>query len=215
MSALPYFTPDRSAVGAYPSLQRRAAAGAIDWGLCYFTYLIVSIPLGGLQALGRVSWEAGDLRGGPGAILFWTAEALVFAPLVAYFALLWRSGSTLGMRAVDIELLAAGTGRTPSLWRTVPRAVLAVAFATAGYVLYFAIFSEAPLGGYSSTDLLVIYASVALFVPCILGKLWMLVDPARRTVWDRAFGFLYVEDLVPTDPARGSRLDLWLSRRAQ
>lgn len=215
MSALPYFTPDGTSVAAYPSLQRRAAAGAIDWALCYFAYLIVSIPLGGVQALGRVSWEAGDLRGIPGAILFWTAEALVLAPLVAYFALLWRSGSTLGMRAADIELLTAGTGRTPSLWRTVPRAVLAVAFAAAGYVLYFAIFSEPPLGGYSSTDVLAIYASVALFVPCILGKLWMVADPARRTAWDHVFGFLYVEDLVPTDPARGSQLELWLSRRAQ
>jgi hypothetical protein len=215
VSVVPYFTPDRAYVAVYPTLARRAVAGAIDWVLCYVAYLMASIPLGALQALGRISWEAGDLGGVPGAILFWTAQALVLAPLVAYFALFWRSGSTLGMRAVDIDLLVAASGREPSLWRTVPRAVLAVAFAAAAYVVYSAVFGEAPLGGYSYIDLLVVYTSAAVFVPCVLGKLWMLADPQRRTVWDRVFGLLYVEDLVPTEPTRESRLDLWLSQRTR
>ena len=58
-----YADPAGRYVAAYATPWRRVAAGAIDWTLCYVAFLLVSIPLGALQALGSVSWREGDFGG--------------------------------------------------------------------------------------------------------------------------------------------------------
>ena len=213
MTQAVYVTPDGAYSGTYPSLRRRVAAGAIDWTLCYVLYLLVSIPVGMVQDVARVSWEAGDLGGLPGQIVFHALQPVVLAPIGVYFALFWRTGSTLGMRAADIELLCAGSGEQPGLRRTIPRAVLAVVLGSATYVAFVFVTGEPPLGGYTDAARVAIAVSVALFVTAVLAKLWIVLDARRQTLFDKLFGLVYVEDLVSNEPA-AALYELWLSRRA-
>ena len=215
MSAAPYVTPDGAYSATYPGFWRRFAAGAVDWILCYVLYLLVSIPLGMVQAAARTSWEAGDLGGLPGEIVFRLAQVLIVVPIVAYFALFWQTGSTLGMRALDIELLCARTGKQPGLVRAAARALFALAHGGATYIVFFVTVSDPPAGGYSSTDRAITVVAFAVYVVGGLGKLWMFVDSRRQTAWDRLFGLLYVENVTPTVPTETSRWELWLSHRVQ
>jgi hypothetical protein len=41
-------------------------------------------------------------------------------------------------------------------------------------------------------------AAVAGVGLAVAGGLWSLVDPGGRTAWDRIFGLVVVEDVVPT-----------------
>jgi hypothetical protein len=52
-----YADPEQRYTAGFGSPGRRAAAAAIDWTICVVAYLIVSIPLGGIEALGAVSWR--------------------------------------------------------------------------------------------------------------------------------------------------------------
>ena len=192
-----YLTPDGSASGTYVGIPRRVGAGAIDWTLCYILYHLISIPAGSVALL-------------PWGVLDHVATALALAPVVAYFAWFLASGSTRGMRAVDIQVLVADTGRPPGLGRALGRAFLALLLGAATYVLYFVVFSQdEPAGGYSATDRIVIGASVGLCSLGALAKLWYLVDPRRQTLVDRAFGLVVVEDVAPTAPDPSPWSGLW------
>jgi uncharacterized RDD family membrane protein YckC len=197
-----FVSPDASYSATYPSVVRRLGAGAIDWLLCAILYLLGSIVGGVFQAVGLTSWDAGDLRGVPGATLLAISQLLVAAPVVAYFAAYWRTGSTLGMRALDIELVREETGAPPAWGRAVARACVAFVLALAVNNVYL-VLGDDPLEGYSTAQRTVIVVSFALVAFLLAAKATMLLDERRRSLLDRAFGLVYLEELVFTRHGRG------------
>lgn len=197
-----YVAPDGSYTADFPGIRRRAAAGAIDWVLAYVLFLLASIVAGVFEAIGFTSYGSGDLRGVPGGMLLVLSQVLVAAPVIAYFALYWATGSTLGMRAVDIELVEPDTGRPPSRRRAAARALVAFVLAIAVNNVYLVVASE-PLNGYSSFQRDLITTSFVLAALMVVAKAWMLVDERRQTLLDKGFGVLYLEEMVFTKSPSG------------
>jgi RDD family len=192
-----YIAPDGSYSATYPSLRRRLAAGAVDWVLCWVIVLLASIVGGIVQGVGVTTIDAG----GPGIVLgvalVVLSQLLLAAPIVAYFAVYWSLGSTLGMRALDIELVEDRTGVPPTWKRTVPRAVIAFLIALAVLNVYFAYAGGVEeLGAF---ERVLVTASVGVAAVGVAAKAWLLVDPRRRSAFDRLFGLVYVEEFVYTD----------------
>jgi hypothetical protein len=106
-----YADPTNRYLAGFASPWRRAAAAAIDWGP---GFLLVSIPLGTVQALGAISREEGDLAGRPGHVLVVAMQVLTVAPAVAYFAILLPTSQTFGMRMREIRTVSMSTGRGAS-----------------------------------------------------------------------------------------------------
>ena len=192
-----FLAPDGTYSAMYPSVARRLAAGAIDWSLCAVLYLLGSIVGGVFQAVGLTSWDAGDLRGIPGATLLAISQLLVAAPVVAYFAAYWRTGSTLGMRARDIELVREETGAPPGWGRAVARACVAFVLALAVNNMYLVLGGD-PLEGYTTAQRVVIIVSFALVAFLLAAKAPMFFDERRRSLLDRVFGLVYLEEVVFT-----------------
>lgn len=131
-----YADPAGSYVASYAAPWRRVAAGAIDWTVCYVAFLLVSIPLGAVQALGSISWREGDLGGLPGQVLFVVTQVLTVVPVIAYFGLLLPTSQTLGMNALELRVVSTKTGRAPSYVTATLRGVVATAMAASFYVTY-------------------------------------------------------------------------------
>jgi uncharacterized RDD family membrane protein YckC len=179
-----YQAPDGSYTASYPGPLRRLGAGAIDWTICFVVFLIASIVAGVFQVF-------------PSTAVKLLAQLMAVAPVVAYFAFYWRTGSTLGMRALDIELVQPDTGRPPSLARAVPRACLAFLLAAAANNAY-TVFASEPLRDYSRFEEIVITISFVTAGTGLLAKAWLLVDERRQSLLDRLFGLLYLEEVVFT-----------------
>jgi uncharacterized RDD family membrane protein YckC len=203
-----YIAPDGSYTATYPSVKRRLAAGAIDFVLCAVVFLFASIVGGIVQGLGTTSLEAGDLGGVLGVTLIVLAQAVVAAPIVGYLAYYWAQGSTLGMRAVDIEIVREGTGRAPGWLRTVPRACIAFLVGLAVVNAYFLAIDRSS-GGDGTGERLLIASSLAVAAAGLAAKAWMLVDDRNRSALDRLFGLVYVEDLVFTRTRPSPWFDGW------
>jgi uncharacterized RDD family membrane protein YckC len=189
-----FVAPDGSYTATYPRLRRRVGAGALDWVLCWVIFLVASIVGGILQTVANALLEGDGLVWALGAVLLVVSQLVVAGPLVAYFAYYWTQGSTLGMRALDIELVLDDTGAPPSWWRTVPRSILAVLIALAVLNVYFAWSDDTLTGferGLAGGSLVV--ASLGL-----AAKAWMLVDERRRSTLDHLFGLVYLEEFVFT-----------------
>jgi hypothetical protein len=192
-----FVSPDGSYSAMYPSVVRRLGAGAIDWGLCAILYLLGSIVGGIFGTVGLTSWDAGDLRGIPGATLIAISQLLIAAPVVAYFGAYWRTGSTLGMRALDIELAREETGAPPRWGRAIARGCVAFVLALAVNNVYLVLGGD-PFEDYSTVQQAVIVVSFALVAVLLAAKAAMFVDEQRRSLLDRAFGLVYLEELVFT-----------------
>ena len=197
-----YIAPDGSYSATYPSIRRRLGAGAIDWTLCWVVFLIASIVGGIVQGVGVTSLDAGDLGGIPGVALIVLSQLIVAASIVAYFAFYWAQGSTLGMRALDFELVREATGRPPGWRRTVPRAIVAWLIALAILNVYFASSGRPQDDPFNAYERTLIAASVAVAAVGVAAKVWMLVDGRRRSAFDRLFGLVYVEEFVFTHARR-------------
>jgi uncharacterized RDD family membrane protein YckC len=173
-------------------LWRRAVASAIDWTLVFVAFLIVSIPLGMIETLGRA------IGGLPGDALVYLVDALALGVVVAYFGYFLSTGHTMGMRALDIHVFSHATGRESHLVRAVARSCLSLVFFLAAFKAYT--LTRGWHGNEGLThreetwrDLAATVATVAL-----VGGLWKIADPEGRTLWDRLAGLVVVEDVVPT-----------------
>ena len=189
---LPEYHPsDGSYRATAAPLTRRFVAGLVDWTVVTVFFLIAQIPLGVLQA-------TGDEIGG---ITFWSVffvtQAAGLAIVAGYFAFFFSTGHTLGMRAADIHVVGAGSGRQPALTSAAGRGVLAVVFFLASFTAYTFLLGnyDTPLSTFHqvSRAASIMVASLAFF-----GHLWQLGDPAGRGLWDRLCGLAVIEDMVPT-----------------
>jgi uncharacterized RDD family membrane protein YckC len=170
-------------------LWRRGAASAVDWTLVFTLYIIASYPLGVLQTLG-------DAVGGvPADIAFVLTHAAALAVVAAYFAYFVASGHTLGMRALDIHVFSHRSGREPHVVQASARGLLSVGFFLATINAY-GLLRGRPEGLTDMEETWRTLASAGVLL-AVAGQLWKLVDAEGRSVWDRLFGLVVVEDVVP------------------
>ena len=101
------------------------------------------------------------------------------------------------MRAADIHVVGAGTGRSPSLARAAGRGVLAVIFFLASFTAYTYVLGnyDTPLSTFHQVSRAV---SIAVASLAFFGHLWQIRDPAGRGLWDRLRGLAVIEDIVPS-----------------
>jgi uncharacterized RDD family membrane protein YckC len=198
-----YADPVKRYVATFASPWRRAGAAAIDWALCYVLFLLVSIPLGMLQALGRVSWEAGDLGGEPGHVLYIAASVLTITPVLAYWAFLLPTSQTYGMRVTDLRVVATRTGRGISYVRAAIRAVVATAFAIAFYAVFMAETTFRQDEELDRLSSLILDTSYVLVPVGCLSALAMIVSPTRRSLFDRLFATAVLDELEAVAPRMG------------
>jgi hypothetical protein len=202
-----YVAPDGSYSAIYPRIRRRLAAGAIDWVLCGVVFLVTSIATGLVQGLGTLALDAGGGWTTPGAALVVLSQLIVLGAMAAYFAWFWTTGSTLGMRALDIELVVDATGRPPAWRRAVPRAVVGCLLALALVNVYFAWSArtdDEPLNAYERA---LVAVSIPVAATGVAAKGWALLDERRRSALDRLFGLVYVEEFVYRDARRSPWAD--------
>jgi uncharacterized RDD family membrane protein YckC len=187
--------PYRPADGSYSAspapLWRRAVAAALDWTLAGVCYLVVLIPTGFFQDLGR------DIGGPGGDALLALATLAALAVLGGYFFYFYRTGHTLGMRAVDIHVFEHGSGKEPGLSRSLARMIVALVFGFAALNAYSYVAGDPFRGEFSEAERTIGTACLAVTVVAILGHLWRLADPEGRSAWDRLTGLVVVEDIIP------------------
>ena len=186
-----YRPPDGSYRATAAPLSRRLVGGLVDWTIVTVVFLIAQIPLGVIQA-------TGDEIGG---ITFWAVffltQAAGLAVVAGYFAFFFSTGHTLGMRAADIHVVAASTGRSPALARAAGRGVLAVVFFLASFTAYTFVLGnyDTPLSTFHQVSRAV---SIAIASLAFFGHMWQLRDRAGRGIWDRLCGLAVIEDIVPS-----------------
>ena len=186
-----YRPPDGSYRATAAPLSRRLVGGLVDWTIVTVVFLIAQIPLGVIQA-------TGDEIGG---ITFWSlfflTQAAGLAVVAGYFAFFFSTGHTLGMRAADIHVVGAGTGRSPALARATVRGVLAVVFFLASFTAYTYVLGhyDTPLSTFHQVSRVV---SIAVASLAFFGHMWQLRDRAGRGIWDRLCGLVVIEDMVPS-----------------
>jgi uncharacterized RDD family membrane protein YckC len=195
--------PANRYLARFASPWRRAAAATVDWGLCFLAFVLVSIPLGIVQALGQLSWEEGDLGGGPGHVLFFAAQALTLVPVVAYFAFLWPTSQTPGMRLTGLRAVSTQTGRGISYPRAVLRAVVGTAVAAAVYIVFLVSTSFDKGQELDHTSTMILDVSYAVAAAGALSALVMIVSRTRRSLLDRVFGTAVLDELEPITPHMG------------
>lgn len=198
-----YADPTNSYVAGFATPWRRAAAAAIDWGLCYVIFILVAIPLGMLQTLGTVSRGAGDFGGVPGHVLQIGAQVLMVVPIVAYWAFLLPTSQTYGMRAVDIRVVTRRTGRGISRLAAIVRGAVITVMGAAFYAVYLNSTDYATSGELDETSLQLLDASYVLVGIGCFSALVMLVTPSRRSVLDRIFGTMVLHELEAVTPRMG------------
>lgn len=189
---LPEYRPtDGSYRATAAPLTRRLVGGLVDWTIVTVFFLIAQIPLGVIQA-------TGDEIGG---ITFWSlfflTQAAGLAIVAGYFAFFFSTGHTLGMRAADIHVVGARTGRSPALARAAGRGVLAVVFFLASFTAYTFVLGnyDTPLSTFHQVSRAV---SIAIASLAFFGHMWQLRDRAGRGIWDRLCGLAVIEDIVPS-----------------
>lgn len=109
-------------------------------------------------------------------------QAVLFLAIGVYFITSWRmKGQTLPMKTWNIRLVNRD-GHTPSLSRLILRYLLVWPLPLLAAA---AILGASRLTGYSSTDLLIVFAPFTIF-------LWSWLDPDGQFLHDRLLGMRLV-----------------------
>ncbi|PLC51760.1 RDD family protein [Pollutimonas subterranea] len=110
-------------------------------------------------------------------------QAIVFMAVGVYFIMCWRKrGQTLPMKTWNIRLVDRD-GTSPSLRRLILRYLLLWPLPLLSSLLVLA---ASRMTGYSSTDLLIVFAPFSIFV-------WTWFDPERQFLHDRLLGTRLVD----------------------
>jgi RDD family len=197
-----YADPAGRYVARFATPWRRIVAAAVDWGLCYVLFVLVSIPLGMVQTVGAVSREENDLGGVPGYVMEVVPQFLIFASIVAYWVILLPTSHTFGMRVTDIRVVSTRTGRGPSYLVAVIRGAIATLIAAAVYAVYL---DRTAIGDreLDETSLFLLDVSYVVTAAAALSALVMVVTPSHRSILDRIFGSAVLDELEATQPHLG------------
>jgi uncharacterized RDD family membrane protein YckC len=168
---------ERSAFAGFSS---RVAAGLIDW-LIVFAALWIAVII---QAV--VGFDS------PVSVVLSLATLLL---PVLYFGLFWsRDGQTLGMRTTNIQMVDTRTWDPPSWIRASLRGLAAVFTFIACGVPLVAAFGDEP------DPALVAAVALSFAALALIGHLWALRDPRRRSLQDRLFGLAVVNAKPQEEP---------------
>jgi hypothetical protein len=96
------------------------------------------------------------------------------------------------MKAAGIRVVDVVTGRTPSMGQAATKAFFAVALGLSALLLLVSGFSDAP-EGLNAVDWGVIYGAAVVFTVGVVGRIGMLWDPKRQTVFDKMAGLVVVK----------------------
>lgn len=197
-----YADPANRYLARFATPWRRVVAAAVDWSLCYVLFLLVSIPMGMIQSVGRVSREEGDLGGVPGRLMEVVPQFLIFASIVAYWAILLPTSHTFGMRVMDIRIVSTRTGRGPSYVIALIRGAIATLVAAAVYAVYL---DRTAIGeqAFDDTSLFLLDVSYVVSGAAAVSALAMVVTPTHRSILDRIFGTAVLDELEATNPHLG------------
>jgi uncharacterized RDD family membrane protein YckC len=198
-----YLDPEGRYRAGFAAPWRRAAAASIDWTLCYVAFLLVSIPLGAVEALGAVSWEEGDLGGGPGHVLLLGTQVLTVVPVVAYFGLLLPTSHTFGMRALTLHVVSTKTGRAPSYAVAFIRGVATTVVAASFYLTYMVTSSFEKPRELDAASSHALTAAHVVFVVGAASALAMILTPMHRSILDRVFRTAVIDDPEALAPRMG------------
>jgi hypothetical protein len=198
-----YLDPESRYTAAFAPSWRRGGAAAIDWGLCIVGYLLASIPLGVVQAVGRTSSEEGDLGGIPGDAVATAAQILTLAPVVAYFALLLPKSQTFGMRVLELHMISLSTGRGPAATTAAVRAVIAALLGTGVYVVNLLWTSYDSPRQLDTASRYAVIAAYVLAGAAATSALIMILTHTHRSLIDRLFGMAVVHELQAIAPQMG------------
>ncbi|NYT62170.1 RDD family protein [Alcaligenaceae bacterium] len=105
-------------------------------------------------------------------------QAIVFIAAGIYFIMCWRGrGQTLPMKTWNIQLVDRN-GASPSTQRLILRYILLWPLPLFAALL---VLGASRLTGYSSTDLLIVFAPFSIFI-------WTWFDPEQQFLHDRLLG---------------------------
>ena len=198
-----YEDPHGRYFAAFAAPWRRAGAAVVDWVLCAFLYLLVSIPLGAVQAAGLISKQEHDLGGIPGSVVVYATEILVAAPLVGYFTLLLPTSDTFGMRATQLSIISVSRGRAPGRIAAFLRAVIATAVAISVYLTVLVATSYTKPRHLDSASVYALDVAHVLSAFGVASAVLMVVTPTHRSALDRLFGTAVIDRLEAVKPRLG------------
>ena len=188
-------------------IRRRIGAAAIDWTICVVAYLVVSIPLGALEAFGS-TLRSESSTDALGQALVSLVQIATVIPIVAYFTLGLREGHTLGMAAFDFKTLDARNGKPPGTVRSLLRSLLSVVFAAAVFAAYMG--HSADRSDWSRHVTAIYFVGLVMAGFVVVDKAFVPVHRSGRALTDRLFRLVRVTGAAADDD-RG--LSDWLDRR--
>lgn len=122
--------------------------------------------------------------------LLWLFLLVFF--VLGYFTYFWARGQSLGMMAAGIQIVNPKTGRPPGVVRAAVRAFLFLVFLACAFLLLAIGFSDPPTGGFSTTDLVINYLILSLFLASMVGFFWMIWDRKKQTWQDKLAGVVVI-----------------------
>ncbi|HET9014381.1 MAG TPA: RDD family protein [Thermomicrobiaceae bacterium] len=186
-----YRTPDGRRAARYASFAQRFGASFIDWAVCGFVPFILTGVLSSYvwninqhQSAGSV-----DLLGS-----LWLAAVAVC--IVTYFTVLVSRGATFGMWILGLRVLDRRTGRPPGVPRSLVRALMALAFGFAFYVMLNSAFSDPSVGVNPALGRAVAFGALAVFTVGFWARIWMLFDHHSQTAQDHLAGVVVLDEMI-------------------
>jgi uncharacterized RDD family membrane protein YckC len=177
---------------AFANLAQRFLASAIDW---VFSYLAL-IPLVAIFSVARDFFD--ESRSAPSTAIHESSIAdlwwlpVVAAMIIAYLAFFYAHSQSPGMKVAGIRLIDPSTGHEPNGRQAVAKAFFAVILGLSAFLLLVSGFSDAP-EGLNAVDWGIIYGAAAVFVASVVGRIRMLWDPKRQTIFDKVAGLVVVK----------------------
>lgn len=156
---------------------RRFASSLIDLSLCVF------IPFFGWGILTPFLPE--QLLG------LWIPAIAIL--IVSYVTIFSMRGATLGMKLMHLRLLRAGSAESPHFGQALLRGLTALLGAASGILVVAFGFSDPPASGYGRGSIAIIVVVAVVAVISIFGRLWMLFDHERRTLFDHLYRVVVVD----------------------
>ena len=186
-----YRTPDGRRAARYASFAQRVGASVIDWMICGFLpFILAGVASSYVWNTGQHGGSSStDLLGG----LWLAAVALC---IVTYFTVLAARGATFGMWILGMRVLDPRTGRPPAAGRALVRALLALAFGFAFYVMVNSAFSDTSASAHPALDRAVAFGALVVFAAGFWARIWMLFDQRSQTAQDHLAGVVVLDEMI-------------------
>jgi uncharacterized RDD family membrane protein YckC len=121
--------------------------------------------------------------------------------VVIYSAITGMRGYSPGLKAGNLALIDARTGRPPGVVRSLLLGIERLIGAAAGAGTVMTAFSDPGPSSTRNLDVAIGRTCLVLLAISVLGRLWMLFDRDHATLFDRLLGLAVVRKTSLGDPA--------------